>query len=51
MKILRIAMAGAVLASFGLAAAGQAHPRPHPRPHHRVCKVIYVHHHKVTRCR
>jgi len=44
MKTLRIATACALLASFGLATAGQA------RPHHRVCKVTWVHHHKVRKC-
>jgi hypothetical protein len=45
MKTLRIAMACALVASFGVATASQA------RPHHRVCKTTFVHHHKVTRCR
>jgi len=45
MKTLRIAMACALVASFGAATASQA------RPHHRVCKTTFVHHHKVTRCR
>jgi hypothetical protein len=45
MKTLRIATACALLASFGLAAAAQAHP------HHRICHTSWVHHHKVTRCR
>ncbi len=44
MKTLRIAMACTLLASFGLATASQA------RPHHRVCKVTWVHHHKVRKC-
>ena len=47
MKTLRIATAFALIASFGVAAAAQAHPRPH----HRVCHTKWVHHHKVTRCR
>lgn len=48
MKTLRIAMACGLLASFGLAAAADARP---PYHHHQVCKVSWVHHHKVRRCR